>query len=442
VAAVSTLKLNATWANNANARSELDATLASLNLRVDEKNLTAYRGSDGRNYETLRIPTYYIAEWIAENWWPLLYEPRKGSENESNPVVETESDTEEFLSRHSLLTAQHGFALPAVLFVPVGRAVRISAISRKDEYADAEFRTRGFGNVETAQVIAALDRFISGNLTELRRHNVGSTPLEEVWSRIKGTAPEEMEFCQLIGSLGLCPYDADDATADAVDTLVDVLGHRATRDFCLAASDEAVRAAVTPVSSIAQSLLHSQASTLTPLLNIALPPESFAQDSWVRGLTAALRVASALNIAPTDPQGADQVLDLLKIDTRSFTNTKSNSGWMPFAGIVDRQDETIQMAFLQEREEDRRFAAIRSAYLAWVSEKQSRRLATPARTRDQQASRQFAAELLVPRAYLRSVAESGMLYDEQVRDIARVRKANPAVVRYQANNSGLGLSWG
>jgi hypothetical protein len=249
-------------------------------------------------------------------------------------------------------------------------------------------------------------------------------------------------FCELIGSLGLCPYDVDDAIADAVDKLVDILGYRATRDFCLAASDEAVLAAVTPASFVEKSLQQSQKSSLSPILNVDLPEEDYSRDSWVRGLTAAMRVASALDIKPSDPHGADRILDILQVDTGNLVHSPSNSDRLPFAGAVSRQEETLQMAFLQDKEEDRRFAAARSVYLAWVSESQSQRLVTQARTRDQQASRQFAAELLVPRSYLRSAAGSGMLYDEQVREIARLRKTNLAVVRHQANNIGLTLAWG
>src|SRR5262245_53839972 len=37
-------------------------------------------------------PVYFLAEWIAENWWPLLWEPRKSEEV---------PDDAAFLARHS-----------------------------------------------------------------------------------------------------------------------------------------------------------------------------------------------------------------------------------------------------------------------------------------------------------------------------------------------------
>ena len=69
----------------------------------------------------LAIPVYFLAEWIAENWWPLLWEPRKSEEV---------PDDAAFLARHSKLAAQHGFVLPRVIFVPTGRTIDISATGR------------------------------------------------------------------------------------------------------------------------------------------------------------------------------------------------------------------------------------------------------------------------------------------------------------------------
>jgi hypothetical protein len=86
----------------------------------------------------------------------------------------------------------------------------------------------------------------------------------------------------------------------------------------------------------------------------------------------------------------------------------------------------------------RRFSAGRAAYLAWVSETQSRKLATNAVTRDQQASRSFAAEILIPQAYLKSLAGSkGELHNDQVREAVRLRRVMPDVAFKQAYNAGI-----
>lgn len=175
-----------------------------------------------------------------------------------------------------------------------------------------------------------------------------------------------------------------------------------------------------------------------------LPVDDFSKQSWTRGLTVAMRTGFTLDIETMDDSGADKFFDRLNVDTTACAqaDTGNIEEPPPFAGAVERDDTLFRTALLQPNEGDRRFAAARSVYLAMVSEGKSRRLITQARTRDQQASRQFSAELLVPRAYLRAVAEEGVLHEEQVREIARRRKANPNVVRYQANNTGIQIDQG
>jgi len=95
------------------------APQAKLKLTVSGKNLTAFVDEYGERCTHLAIPVYFLAEWIAENWWPLLWEPRKSEEV---------PDDAAFLARHSILAAQHGFVLPRVIFVPTGRTIDISSI--------------------------------------------------------------------------------------------------------------------------------------------------------------------------------------------------------------------------------------------------------------------------------------------------------------------------
>src|SRR5262249_31839004 len=94
--------------------SELDATMAAIKILLAGKNITEFISDDDGRSDQLEIPTYFMAEWIAENWWPLLWEPRKSEDGADDP---------EFTARHSLLAAQHGFALPRLQFIPTGRTI-------------------------------------------------------------------------------------------------------------------------------------------------------------------------------------------------------------------------------------------------------------------------------------------------------------------------------
>jgi hypothetical protein len=96
-----------------------------------------------------------------------------------------------------------------------------------------------------------------------------------------------------------------------------------------------------------------------------------------------------------DPRGADKMFDRLNIDTSHGAGLSDISA-LPFNGAIDRHDTLAKVALLQDDVLHRRFGAGRATYLAWVSEQQSLRLVTNAVTRDQQASRSFAAEILIP----------------------------------------------
>lgn len=151
---MSTFRINANWVGATNPKNELDASLASLNILLDDKNLTAYRTSQGREFNSVRVPTYYLAEWMAENWWALLYEPRKKDDLDQALVP----DDEDFLDRHSMSAAEHGFVLPSIRIVPVGRAVRVSATPHKAEFADAEFKNKGQADISRPDVEATFER--------------------------------------------------------------------------------------------------------------------------------------------------------------------------------------------------------------------------------------------------------------------------------------------
>jgi hypothetical protein len=182
--------------------------------------------------------------------------------------------------------------------------------------------------------------------------------------------------------------------------------------------------------------------TLDPLLRVTQPSDSYKTPSWRRGLIGAKNILAEFHIAASDAKGADKFFERLHIDPTGQENTSrlNEVAGLPLTGAVDRLDTEIKMTLLPPEESRRRFAAARAVYLAWVSEPNSRRLVTAALTRDQQASRQFAAEILVPREFLDSQARGGKIYNHQLLDIARTRRVAPDVVRHQAHNMGIMVS--
>jgi hypothetical protein len=190
--------------------------------------------------------------------------------------------------------------------------------------------------------------------------------------------------------------------------------------------------------SLVSALESATQAKLDRLLRATFPKDNFHAPSWRRGIQAAKNVREALQIDVKDDLGADKFFETLEIDTSTRASFQNDGGDIPIAGAVERHDQQAKIALLQPDEAPRRFSAGRAAYLAWVSESDSRRLVTNAVTRDQQASRQFSAELLAPRAYLLSLAgPKRELHYDKVREVALRRRVRPDVIHWQAHNEGI-----
>lgn len=432
------LKISCNWLDRAPqpTESELDATFAALRVIIAGVNSTAYsevdegrpgRGS-GRHHEKLHIPAYFLAEWFSENWWPLLNEPRK---NEN-------SDDREFQSRHSILTAQHGFALPSVLFEPLGEMVRIACRPHTSSLAGVNFGNSAETFLPRHAVEGVLRSFVETCVNRLEVCEIKDTPLQQAWADVEATAEDEATFCRLAGAIGINPYEVNDNLAAAINTIYDCLGEKAALDLCMASNQEGVLDFADTAAKIAERLGGYHDATLAPLSNLQIQQDNFSLPGWRRGVAVANSVRKLLDINIHDDQGCDKLLEKLQISTHGYTEFPSNhKNILP--GAFDRVDEKAAFLLWQNHEEGRRFSASRAVFLSLYSGKKATRFVTDAQTRDQQASRAFAAEILVPKDYLKSKARHRKIGRDDIHSIAWRRRAAVEVVEYQATNNGLNI---
>src|SRR5713101_5045466 len=335
--------------------SEIDATLCRLKITLSERNITEYSGEHEPDGDHLEVPAFFLAEWIAENWWSLLWEPRKS---------EDASDDADFLARHSILTAQHGFALPKIIIVPHGRSIHVTAISRNVQFADIRFRNGGSACLPRQDVEYELKRFVGGAITRLKDCAIDGTSLQEAWNLVESTAEDEIQFCQFVGALGLSPYAADDRVECVLDRALSNIGPRLTMDLCLASTPESIESGARTAELAHATTNAAPMSTLEPLATIPLPAENYSVPAYRRGVQAAKRARSKLGIKETDPRGANLLFEKLKIDpTRKVQNADSGVS-ISIVGAVARESLSAQVALLQPMEIQRRFAAARAAYTA------------------------------------------------------------------------------
>jgi len=414
--------------------SELDRTLSKIFISVGDRVVTEYKSEHLPQSEHLEIPAYYLAEWITENWWPLLWEPRKN---------EDVGDDQDFLDRHCILAAQHGFALPRVLIVPLGTNIKVSARSRTVPLADdVRFLHSGDVVLPRHDVESELRKFAQKIASRLSSQQIIGTTLQELWKLIEETAdPEELTFCQFMGALGLSPYVPNPRIEEILESALKAYGKGLVMDLCLASTPEDFGPANRSAEAAYSAIASTPDSDLGPLSNVQLPPDNVVLPAWQRGESAAKRLRQKLQISDQDPRGSDQLFELLKIDPERKATTGANTGenaTTPIVvGVVQRNDQAARIALVQENERHRRFAAARGIFAAWASERQESRFLTPSVTRDQQANRAFAAEILAPDAYIRSQAKRGRISQDRIFELASDLNIDSGVVWKHAQNKGL-----
>jgi hypothetical protein len=181
----------------------------------------------------------------------------------------------------------------------------------------------------------------------------------------------------------------------------------------------------------------------------APPADNLSGPGWRHGVNAAKAARAALKIVDTDPQGASKLFDLLRIDpsagmeqwnsTQQTSIDDAESGLI--VGAVERDETRSKIALLQRSRPQRNFTAARAAYLAWTAESpHMSRLMTTAVTRDQQASRAFAAELTAPIAYIRKQAADRKLNQDSIYALSSQLDISPDVIRKQASNNNIHIS--
>jgi hypothetical protein len=431
---VSDFNITSTWLPQG-GRNEADATFCSLLIKLGKINVTEFVDLHRNRNQQLEIPAYFLAEWIAENWWPLLWEPTKNEEEEDvggedNPL---------FLARHSILTGQHGFVLPKLKLVPQGNSIHITARAWKAELAGVAFLNSASATLPRSGVEEILKEFLLSVVGRLDEQGVGGTDLQDLWKELCETDHEEAQFCRLIGALGLSPYDVDDTLAGLIERLHPVLGERLLMDICLASTPQSFPAAAGLAAEAIALTSGAKTSTLSPIETVVLPRDVLTAQAHRRGLTGAEFVRQRLNIKDTDPSGATKVFEALQIDTsvRGYSNTNRLEDAL-ITGAVVRDESSMRIALLQATEPKRRFAGARAIFAAWSAENHHEgRLLTSAVTRDQQANRAFATELTAPRALLKKKAVHGNLSRSAIYELADELRIGADVISKHAINNGI-----
>jgi hypothetical protein len=179
---------------------------------------------------------------------------------------------------------------------------------------------------------------------------------------------------------------------------------------------------------------------LSQLIHIPRPADVVTVPAYRTGYEAARKLRSQFQIGPKDVDGARKIFETLQLDLRARNENFEDRPDSPVVGATARHASSGQVILVPKISAQRRFAAARATYFFWTDAPDEEHLITSAATRDEQASRAFAAELLIPRDYIRSEGTGGKIKMQKLADIAEREDVSRSLIRWHAENNGLVIS--
>jgi len=204
------LRYSARWIDGApNVALEERATVAEFRLWLTEQNVTMHL-SGGFSHDHLTIALYPLAEGLVHDWWSLF----GGRDLE-----------------FSLTKYRTGYAMPDVRFRFDGRTFEASAHQRTYRNPDVRFWAGSNEVMSRADAEGVLSKFIGEVLAQLDSKRVRNAGAALRWSRVQASRadPEEAEFCECAGALGLDPYSIDQAGSGLIQNAASLFQDRGRR---------------------------------------------------------------------------------------------------------------------------------------------------------------------------------------------------------------------
>ncbi len=268
------------WCDDAaNAAPEERATVASLQLFVGGLNVTQHLAA-GEAFDHVTVSLYSLAHGLAHDWWTIF-----GVRDRTI----------------SLTRYRTGYLLPDLRFGFDGAAFEMQAHQCVYQQPDVRFwagPSEVFGRAEGE---ACLSSLIEDVLLRLRQRGLPATSAALRWQRVMASrrSEEEAIFCEAAGSLGLDPYQIDEATADFIEKAETLFEREALVEFVSGAGEVDRPALLRWVERMARGKGHQyRLANLRPIVDQTLreTPPTRDDRAWEIGYRRALGARKVLNL--------------------------------------------------------------------------------------------------------------------------------------------------
>jgi hypothetical protein len=431
------LTLNFEWVDPAEAQgAELRATWARLEISLDEIRITRLIDFESRGIRnSVFLPLYPLAEWLATHWWFLFYE------------VETlgRSTSDQYDRRHNLRNGAEGFAVPSFTIQPLGEQIKLEWRRARLDVQNLEFTESGSVHVSARDLRQTLSDFISAVLKRLQEMRIEGTLLEEEWRSIQAVDPEERNFCSAVASLGLDPYTLDEGQQQKVLDVSESLPPSLLGDFFAAADFSTLPLQASQVLDALECSRNNHANlmSLKSLKEEADGAKRPEGTPWRQGYEIAYDLRRRLNLNGNILSSLPALAKALQISTRQLDAAILKTTALPTSldalGATNSR-QSPGFAVSERSEEAVRFAFCRALFEYLTNPSGQPMIVTRARSERQKRNRAFAAEFLVPADLLREALPGSVVGDEDIDALAANFGVLPSVVRHQIENHRLARS--
>ena len=412
---------------------ELAATFARVQIRVGESILTrAFDHETNAVRDFLLVPLYPLAEWLASNWWILRYESE-------NPASRSHHG---FHGRHCLGAEREGYAFPRLELVSWGARTRI--VSATDPMPRPPRPNRDLVHIEqtmkwvnTHELFETLADLIDQVLRRLASLGVTGTTLEAEWTAVQSADDDESSFCRAAARLGWDPYAIDDWRREKVLMLAERLGGLFDEAAPVLDPSDLEGDADAIVEALEEAKGNALALRCLGTLSKEVGgPEPDADPEPERaGSALAKRLRQALGAPAVPLRTREELARTLDVDPQVIEAVLRQAGPLAKVPFVDAvvtatEDGLPVIAFRESSARGVRLTFCR-ALAEVVSAPGTNALVTKAMTDRQERSHAFAAELLVPAAWLAEKISGPAADHRTVENLAAELDVAPRVVADQ-----------
>lgn len=426
---MSEFKIVFEWESAGGARGpELRATWARLEILIDGEPVTRLEDLVAHSIRNaIYGPLYSVAEWIATNWWSLLYEIPSPMRMRNG-----------YSRRHDLADAAEGFALPRLTFQPEGKHVLARWEPQQFKDRRVRFLSNGVARLERRQLEAELSEFVEAVVRRLHDQSVPNTLLAEEWEAIQNANPEERMFNQAAGLLGKDPYALSDEESREIIAAVESLPSGLVEEFLATVDHEQL---LPQSRAVAQFLKKARTSQfdVAMLRGLRDPSRSFPIGllPWEEGYEFARQLRLNLGADGRRIRSMSDLADLFRVEIGQWEqaiSSRSNSLEFIDAAVAETRMGSPYFFVSRPRPEARLFALCRALFEYLTAPDGSGALVTSAYSERQKRNRAFSAEFIAPADLLRQSITGSVVGDEDIQELAAEFGTSEFVIRHQIDN--------